>query len=69
MAKDYTCSYKYKGYDWEFQIKAESMEEAAQRIEMIRKTSQLDGEVIGQGSILPYLVLVTAGAFLLLMVV
>ena len=44
--KTYECYYRYNGYEYLFYIKAEDREKAGSRLEAIRQSGQVDGEVV-----------------------
>ncbi len=44
----FTCSYRYAGIYWAFDILAESQADAEARVRAIRTTGTCDGEVIAE---------------------
>ncbi len=44
--KTFTCSYRYAGADWSFEIEAEDFADAEARLACLQYRAELDGELI-----------------------
>lgn len=46
--KTYLCRYQHKGQQWGFEIKAESQEDAEERLQRIGAWGKVDGELVAR---------------------